>query len=369
MTRRQIFVVLGLLMVVGSIMLAKYLGSLKDDPNKSVVNTTSRLVRASVVNNADLSPETSFLGSVKAREKVELFAEVNGISVGTYDFREGNRFRKGDVLVKMDDEELRMTLLAQKTSFLNQIANALPDIQLDFKESFGKWEDYVNSFDENKPLRELPVPASSKEKLFVASKNLSNLFYTIKSQEARIEKFVLIAPFDGIVSVGMLNKGSLVRAGQKLGELLSSSDYEVEGAIRSKDIGFVSVSDSVHFKSSDGSDTWVGNISRVSDFIDPGTQTVNVYAIIQGDNLRDGMYLNGTIFSEKMEDCITIDRRLLLADTAVYAAADSVLISIPVQVLKLSESQALVRGIPDGSRILTEPINNAHPGMRVTVEQ
>jgi RND family efflux transporter MFP subunit len=369
MTSRQVFVVLGIVILIGSFMFSKYLGSLKQAPPQTPNQVTSRIVRVTEVNNADLNPETPFLGVVKAKQRVELFAEVNGISRGSFDFREGSRFRKGEVLIAIDDEETRMNLLAQKTSFLNQIANALPDFQLDYKDNYKKWEDYVNTFDESKPLKELPAPSSDKEKRFIAAKNLSNQYYTIKAQEARLEKYTLVAPFDGIVSGGILAKGSLVRAGQKLGDLLSNELFEVEGSIRLKDLGFANTGDSVVFTTSDGSYRWIGVLTRVSDYIDASTQTVNVYASIKGDNLYDGMYLNAVIYSGKVDDCVRIERKLLLGDTAIFVLPDSTLQLQNVQVIKYSEENVLVRGIPDGTKILAEPVNNGYRGMPVKEEK
>jgi multidrug efflux pump subunit AcrA (membrane-fusion protein) len=370
MSTRQLFIILGIATVAGAIFLSRWMINSKVSSPAAPPPTAIKLVKIQKASNADIIPETSFLATVQAQEKIELFAEVNGLFIpGGFDFREGNKFAEGEAVIRIDSDEARMNLLAQKTSFLNLIANSLADIRLDFPESYPVWEEYVDKFDEKKPLAELPLPASKKEKVFQASKNLSNQYYQIKAAEARLDKYTIVAPFQGMVVLAGVRPGSLVRAGQKLGEIISTDSYEIEGAVRIQDLEFISAGDSVVLTDPRSGFIHRGKLSRVSDNLDPATQTVKVFAKVTSSGLKDGMYLEGRIFSEKVANCIRVNRNVIIGDSLLYAVADSVLTSFSIEVVRTSEERALVRGVPDGAYLLSEPISNAYPGMHVKIQE
>jgi hypothetical protein len=58
-----------------------------------------------------------------------------------------------------------------------------------------------------------------------------------------------------------------------------------------------------------------------------------------------------------------------LGDTAIFVLPDSTLQLQNVQVIKYSEENVLVRGIPNGTKILAEPVNNGYRGMPVKEEK
>ena len=78
---------------------------------------------------------------------------------------------------------------------MNGIACILPDIKIDFPESFQKYQDFFNSLKIDQPLPELPELDSDKEKVFLASRNILNDYFNIKSAEVRLSKYRLICTF------------------------------------------------------------------------------------------------------------------------------------------------------------------------------
>lgn len=371
MSLRQIIILaLGLLFLFLCFRIAKGLIDAKPEPPKVVPKAARKLVRTMVATNSELRPQTFFLGKVIARNRMEVFAEVNGrLLAGGKEFREGTLFRSGESILRLDDEEQRMALYAQKTAFINAVGNILPDLKLDFPESFPRWEAYALSLNEQAALPAMPEPATDQERLFLSSRNITNQYYTIKSAESRLEKYRIPAPFDGVVAQALVNPGALVRAGQKMGEFIGEGSFEVEGAISFSELDFVKIGDEVNFSSREVSGSWTGRVIRISEFLDPTTQTVNIYCSVSGSGLKDGMYLDGVVQSDAVQNCIRLNRDLVLGDTLVFALKDSVLDAIRVELIKKGEKTALIRGVPDGALLLREPVNNAYSGMPVTPDR
>ena len=82
-------------------------------------------------------------GRLASQQSVDLSAEVQGqILPGKITLKEGTKFKKGDLLVQIFDEEAKNNLKASKSRFMNGIASILPDIRIDFPESYQKYQDF-----------------------------------------------------------------------------------------------------------------------------------------------------------------------------------------------------------------------------------
>lgn len=369
MKLRQISIVLAALVIVAGIVIKNKLAAAKQDPKKNEHFDYKKGVNVITVANGDVQSGIEVTGKLVGNQKVELFSEVQGVLLNNAKmFKEGVAYSKGEVIFQLDASEAKMALLAQRSAFLNIIISALPDIKIDYVNEFAAWNTYAEQLNINKDLAELPAVTSPKLKNFLSIRNIYNQFYSIKSSEARLDKFVISAPFDGVVSVANINNGTLVRAGQKLGEFLSTAEYELEAAISINDIELVHIGDSVKLKSNDMNGTWNGIVKRVSDKIDPTTQTLKVFVKVAGNRLFEGMYLSGKIKAGLIHDAIELPRKALVDGNNVFVVQkDSSLMRIPVQIEKYSNNTVIVTGAVNGSRVLEEAFNGAYNGMKVSV--
>lgn len=331
--------------------------------------------------NQNSSAKIEVNGRLTARDRVEIFSEVSGTyRSGGKLFKEGAYFRKGETLLNMSDQEFTMTLRAQKSSLMNQITLMLPDMKADYPESFPNWVAYLDSFNLDKALPALPTAATDQERYYLTAKNIQNLYYSIKSQEARMKKYKIYAPFNGKVSQSSITEGTLVRVGQKLGEFFNPSSYEMEASVGLRDLEFIKPGSQVELRSEDIDGNWKGRVIRVSDVIDAQTQTVRVFISVNGSSLKEGMYLTGVVSGQTLSDVVSISRGLLMDDNTVFVgerdmANDSVsgevipgvLRKVSVQPLQYADDQVLVKGIKNGSWVVSQSIPNGYDGMTVNL--
>ncbi len=229
----------------------------------------------------------------------------------------------------------------------------------------GKWKNYVNAFDVKKSVDALPTPTSGREQFFYASRNLENQYLNIKSREKNLSKYVIFAPFNGVVTQSAINPGALVRVGQKLGEFISPYTYELTATVPLEEVGFFRPGNTVKLTSDAVAGEWSGKVARVGKSIDATTQTQKIFIRVSGADLNEGMFLNGFVATEKIENAISIPRKLLNDNRELYIIENDKLALKPIQLVKFDGNNAIVKGIPNDTKVLAAPILGAYEGMPV----
>ncbi len=372
-TIRKISVVAGILIPLFIAAFAfNYLSSQKAPPKKKSYtgNDTRRVEVITVENN--LVPSTlDVQGRLVAFDKIDILAEVSGIlESSSSTFKIGSRFAKGSVMLKIDSKEAELNLLSQKSTLLNAITQLMPDLKIDYPGSFDQWLAYLQQFDIEKSIQPFPEPLDDKEKFFIATRNILSQYYNIKSAEYRLSKYNIHAPFSGVITETMINPGSLVRVGQKLGELMNTNNYELEVTIRLAELNYIKIGSLVSLQSDDIDGFWDGRVKRISDQIDAGTQTVIVFIGVTGGKLKEGMYLRGGVKLQDIENAFELSRDLMVNQSKVYIIQeDSMLTLQDVDVVKTTETTVIVSGLENGTKLLKEVFPGIFEGMKVELKK
>ncbi len=365
MTRKTTIIITGII-ILGGFLISKVLSDQKKTLVREEVVKKQQVFKTIQINTDDLQTEIETSGRLGALNKVEIYAEVSGILQNTPKrFKAGNYFSKNEFLVRIDDSVYKNNLLAQKSSLLNQITLMLPDLGIDFPGEAEKWELYLAAFDLNKPINALPMVNSDQEKYYIASRNIFNQYYTVKSMEATLSKYNISAPFDGVVIASEINPGTLVRVGQKLGEFMNTDNYELEVSVGINEVDHLKKGTDVLITSDDLPGTFKGVVSRINQSIDPATQTLQVFIQTNESQLKDGMFLTAHIKTGAVPGAVLIKRELIVNKNQVYVVIDSVLTLQTVDIVNDVNNMVLVRGLADGTHILAEKSGNLYDGMKI----
>lgn len=366
MKRSKSLIIAGLIIIIG-IILSAVLTSQKKPVGRRSRPDSPQQVRTILAQKKNIRTTVTISGPLSALDRVEVFAEVSGVLQQTGKrFKPGNSFEKGETLILIDDSVYRNNLLAQKSSLLNQLTVLLPDLSLDFPESAGRWRSYLEKFRLEKSLPPLPEPGSEKERYYIASRNIYNLFYTIKSMESTLAKYRITAPYDGVVISSSINPGTLVRQGQKLGEFISTRIYEMTGSADPQEADLLAVGMPAALTCRDLPGRFRGTISRINNVIDRNTQTVEVYITTEDSRLRDGLYMTASIQSRELDNVTVIPSKSLAGNGKVWVLRDSTLSMADVDVVAVQEKEVVVRGLQDSLRVVTDPPVKAYEGMTVS---
>ena len=366
MLKRRLTVILGLVLVVAGVIVKNKLSAMRESPTRNAAGVGARAVDVAVVHNGTVAITVPITGRVRTERRMLVNAEVAGTLRPTpKPFRDGVSFRRGELLAHIDDAEVRSQVLAQKSAFLRTLVQLVPDLKYDLPEVTTRWEDFLGRVSLEAPLPDLPTPLAPKERNYLAARGILDQYYTVKAQEERLARYRITAPFDGQVTGANADPGTIVTPGTRLGELVGTGDFELEAGVPAAEARLLQVGDSVELRGTDGSGQWTGRIGRISEAIDPGTQTYRVFVDVAGKGLADGLYLDGAIHAGTVNEALALPRHAVHEEGRVYLVQDSALTWADVEVVHAGRERAVVRGLQEGQQVLTERLSAAHPGMRV----
>ncbi len=364
--QRRLTVIFGLLFIVGGVVTCNVLRSSREHPDRLDVITAARAVRTLTAENGPVRLSIPFTGRLHAVDRMLITAEVGGTVQRTgKTFREGVTFRRGEVLLQIDNGEVRAQVNAQQSSFLRTLVQLVPDLRIDMPDAAPKWEAYLKSVPVEGQLPELPKLANEQERNYMAGRGLLDQYYGIRALYERLGKYDITAPFDGVVVSAAVEPGTIVTAGTRLGEFIAPGTLELETAIGAGELSLVHVGDTLRLTSTEGPGMWQGRIIRAGENIDASTQTVKLFVQVEGKDLRDGQYLTGSIEAGALSDAVSVPRSALLEDGSLYTVKDSALVKKPVEILHEGVEQAVVRGLANGQVVVTDRLSGAYEGLRV----
>ena len=137
-----------------------------------------------------------------------------------------------------------------------------------------------------------------------------------------------------------------------------------------QDLKSIKIGNTVKLHSDNLEGQWTGKVKRISDQIDPSTQSVIVFISVSGKNLREGMYLRGDITAGNISNAIEIPRNLLVDQKAVYTIqGDSLLVLQNIDLIRINGTKAIIQGVEDNAFLLKEILPGMYDGMKVEVRK
>jgi multidrug efflux pump subunit AcrA (membrane-fusion protein) len=365
--RKIIFTLLGILLIVVSFFLSKVI----IDSKKTFKPKSEKVVKTvftEIVKNGAVPIVVSANGNLTAKQRVELYAEVQGVfKRGSKLFKAGQAFRQGETVINIDANEYAASVQSAKSNLFNQLTAIMPDLRLDYPDIYSKWQDYLTNFDMSKSTPALPELNTEKEKFFISGRGILTSYYNVKNLEQRLSKYRIAAPFSGVLTEALVTEGTLVRSGQKLGEFINPEIYELEVSISKRYTDLLKLGESVELTNLDDNTKYKGKVTRINGNIDQATQTVKAYIEVDNKNLREGMYLEANLDARKEENAIEIDRSLLLEGNRIFVVRDSVLDIIDVNPVYFSDKRVVLKDVPNGVTIMSKPLSGAYTGMAVKI--
>ncbi|MGE0561767.1 MAG: HlyD family efflux transporter periplasmic adaptor subunit [Flavobacteriales bacterium] len=348
------------------------LASGKSDDKKEQENTNEnkKFVKIHTIQNDTVEIRINGFGRVSSSRNITLTAEVQGVLISTgFELKPGETFSQGQLLYKISDKEAQLALKARKSAFLNIMASSLADIKVDFPESASKWTIFLDNINLDNSLPDLPEIKSSKEKTFLASRNVLTEYFNIKGDEERLKKYNVYAPFNGSVVDVTSEIGGIVNPGTPIATIIKTVALEVAIPVNTNDISLVKIGNNVKLFSQDKSISFDGKVSRIAQNINSNTQSIDVFINIESNDkakLYNGMYLEASIYAGNVYNADEIPRRSLLNDGRVFIVQDSIMLKKELTIIKKNKNTVIVKDLSDNDMVVIEPVPGAVDSMVVT---
>ncbi len=358
-----------IVILILSVVLMNVFTDMKKEPPRKEKEVAKVYVKTQQVLNSNLIPTFSEGGRLGSQHKVDLMSEVQGKLLSSdISLKKGERFKKGDLLIRIFDEEAKSNLMASKSRFMNVLANSLPDIKIDFPENYNNWLAFFQSIEMSENIPELVKFLSDQEKTFLASRNILNDYYLIKSAEIRLEKYSIFAPFSGSFTDVYFEVGSIANPGGRIATIIQTDKLELEIPVKIENIEFLTIGDKVDVKVNNHIIN--GKINRIADFVSPETQSVSVFIALYPNNdikVFEGMYLTAIFNGKLLTNVMEIPRNAVVNDNQVFIVEKGKLVQKEIDVLKVNEQTLIFSGLTDGAHLVVEPLINPKNGMNVEI--
>lgn len=255
------------------------------------LNVSTSIIQPTVFVNT-----LSLVGTVKAGQDIRVSAEVSGmvtrVAVG-----KGQRFRKGDLILKIDDASLRQELEIAKANTETALEN--------YERTKTLWEtDRIGS-------EFAVISAANVWRSAQASQELLQI---------RMEKTTLTASFDGMVEDVYVEAGEMANPGSPLVRLIESGRLFIEAGVPARHAGSVNVGDAmeVTFEAS-GDARYRTRVSRVGSAIDPSARTFRIEADLPPNSTyKVDMIANIRVETERFPSAIVVNQEFVQRDENGY---------------------------------------------------
>lgn len=357
-----------------------WFGSMKKAPSKK-----ERLVMVPSIEVITAKPKKVILtvhsqGTVTARTAIDLVAEVSGKIIDVApNFREGDTFEKGDLLVTLESVSYRSALAKSQA----EIANATLLLQQEkakTKQAEVDWR--RNGTGQANPL------VLRKPQLQKAEADLASALAQKELAAYQLEKTKIRAPFSGRISEKFGDIGTFANAGNTiLAKLYEDSVLEVALPLSSKQFSELGIADNfavrdpnkgldVVLKGTQGYSQrqWKGKLTRVSGIIDPKTRLFTVLVTVRRQDqdiktpfLKPGDFVEATIEGKSVESVFVLPRSALFDEQKVRVVnKENQLNFRTVNLLKTTSEEIFVQsGLIEGDLINVTPLDFALEGIKV----
>ena len=314
-------------------------------PESSALPVSGYLIRPQEMEN-----KIRVTGSVQANESLELKSEISGVIEGIF-FEEGQAVKQGDLLVKLNDDDLQ----AQKE-------------RLQYNKKL--FED--NEFRQRTLLER---EAISIEEYEIALTELRTSEADIKLLEVQIGRTEITAPFDGVVGLRNLSIGTYITPANVIANLYSINPAKIEFSIPARYTGQVGRGDEILFSIEGTTEQYRGEIYAVEPQIDPNTRSLRLRALAPNseEQLLPGQFARIEVILERLENAIMIPSIAITPEATrqyVFVAnngkVDLRYIETGVRTDQLVQA---LSGLSEGDTVLTTGIMQARPGMAIEVRK
>jgi HlyD family secretion protein len=230
-----------------------------------------------------ISDSVSFNGNVAAWQEASVSAEANGLRIADVMANVGDVVRKGQLLVRLNENSVQTELAAQRA--------AVADAQAQLADAKAN-ADRARQLDKTGA-----ISASQIEQFFTLEKTakarLDAAIARQRSDEIRLNNARIVAPDDGVISVKTATVGAVVQPGQELFRIIRKGRLEFRADVPAGELGKIRSKQNVEIYAGDGLKA-TGTVRMVSPTVDPQTRNAIVYVDLPaGSAIKAGMYAKG----------------------------------------------------------------------------
>lgn len=297
----------------------------------------------------EFSDNLSLSGTLEANEQVEIRSEIMGV-VDAINFKEGNQVSKGQVLLRVNDKELRANL--SKVGTAKQLG----------------------SENERRAKLLLEKQAISQEEYDVASAEYKSAQAELQLISAQLGKATIRAPFSGTIGLRYISEGTYVTPSTPIATLVNTKQLKITFSIPEKYASRIKLDSDITFTTSGSKTEYTAKIYAIEPQVDVATRTLKMRAIAENSegNLYPGMFASVVLPLETVDDAILVPSEALIPiqnGKMIFISEGGKAKQIIVETGSRTESSVrIISGLKMGDTILTSGVMSLKDGVPVKVQ-
>lgn len=340
------------LLIIGIIAFVAYRiihNSEENGADKKSGGPTIATVTGIVATPEKFEDNLSLSGTLEANEQVEIRSEIMGV-VEAINFEEGTQVSKGQVLIKVNDLEMRAQL--SKVGTAQQLA----------------------SENARRAKLLLEKQAISQEEYDIASADFKSSKAESQLMAAQLGKATIRAPFSGTIGLRYISKGTYVTPATPIATLVNTKQLKITFSIPEKYANRMALNSELTFTTSGSDQEHTAKIYAIEPQIDVATRTLKMRALAENPDgkLLPGMFANVFLPLETVDDAIMVPTESLIPiqnGKMIFVLKDGKAKQIKVETGSRTDSSVRVlTGLKAGDTILTSGVMSLKDGAAVKVK-
>ena len=313
------------------------------------------------------------VGSVRARTSAVVSTRIPG-SICVLRVREGDRVRKGQLLMQLDARENQATA-AVATAATDEARRGVDEAHSRKRLADTSFDRYNNLLKEHAVSRqEFEVKLSEKE---VAVQGVARAESRLKqSQEsakgaATVSEYTrIVAPISGVVAGKQVDLGATVFPGQPLMTIEDDGSYQLELALPESIATRVGPGSPLQVTLDAIGTSFAARIAEIVPTADPGSRTFVAKIPLNQNGLKSGMFGRGAINLGTSVNGITVPKRAVIdhgALTSVWALDRESIARMRIVKVgrETGERVEILAGLSEGDRVVVTGARKVTEGARV----
>jgi len=305
-------------------------------------------VTASIAKPSYISNGIRTVGTLHANEEVDIVSKVAGKVTGVF-FKEGSTVKKGDLLVKIYDEDLQAQLRR------SQIQEKMLSEKLERQRVL------------------LSKDAVSREAFDQLQTDYNVILADINLLKVRIAETEVRSPFDGVLGFRLVSEGTYVQPSVKITHLIDHSKLKLEFAIPEKYIAQPLMGKKVSFFAEGYDDEFFARVYVIDYRVDEATHSIGLRALYDNSDFRlaPGMFASLTVITDERNNAIQVPSEAIVPEMnekRVWVLRNGKAVLTPVTAGNRTETLVeVLSGISAGDTIITSGLMQLRPNMTVRV--
>ena len=335
------------------ILIATACSSKAADSNKAEIHQTDvplgLPVDVIIARESEVSQEETVAGSILPNRSVDVMSEQSR-KITQVSFSDGSHVRKGQILFKLDDSDIRAKIRQLRADL------------------------HLAAINEQR-LRELLKSESVRQEEYdIALARLHSLQAAEEILQDELSKTFIKAPFAGVIGISKVFEGSFVSPGMPLVTLQEQDKIKIAFSISEKYLPFVKKGNTIFFSTELNSGKVPASIISTEAGVDVQSRNITVHAIAAN---RDGSFKPGMSARIHFKTAAENTKGLLIPTEAlmpggtgysVFVVKNNMAKTTPVVIADRNEKEARIRsGIAPGDTVLVSNLLRAADGSPLTI--